>query len=86
VQHGLKGLEKSGTGNAQFLSVQLRKPMQQGLAVQRKFHKHFALVPIRMSALQSALINETIYKFHRTVMAKAELLGECGNSGTSALG
>jgi hypothetical protein len=45
------------------------------LAVQRKFHEHFALISIRVSALQSALINEMIYKFHRTLMAKAELLG-----------
>jgi hypothetical protein len=60
--------------------------MQQGLAVRRKFHEYFAMILVPVSALQSALNNETIYKFHRAVMAKAELLGECGNSGTSALG
>ena len=52
----------------------------------RKFHKHFAMILIPVSTLQGALFNETIYKFHSAVMAQAELLRECGNSGTSALG
>jgi hypothetical protein len=40
--------------------------MQQGLAVRRKFHEYFAMILNPVSALQGALINETIYEFHRT--------------------
>jgi hypothetical protein len=60
--------------------------MQQGFAVRRELHQHFTMILISVSALQRALVNETIYKFYGAVMAKAELLGKCGNSGTIALG
>jgi hypothetical protein len=60
--------------------------MQQSLAVRCKFHKHLATILVALPALQGALVNETIHKFHGTVMAKAELLGECRNSRTSAPG
>jgi hypothetical protein len=66
--------------------VQDRKPVQYGVAARRKFHEHFAAILIPVPAPQRALVNETIYKFHRTVMPKAELPGECGNSRTSAFG
>jgi len=48
--------------------------MQQGFAVRRKLHEHFAMIVLPMSALQGALIDETIYKFYSAVMAQAELL------------
>jgi hypothetical protein len=60
--------------------------MQQGFAVRRKLHEHFTMILISVSALQRALVNETIYQFDGTVMAKAELLRKCGNCGTIALG
>jgi hypothetical protein len=60
--------------------------MQQSLALRREFYKHFAMILISVPTPQSTLVNETIDKFHRTVMAKTELLGECGNRGASALG
>lgn len=67
----------------QFPPVQDRKPIQQGLAVRRELHEHFAMVLIPVSAPQGALVNEAIYKFHRTVMANTELPGDCGDSGAS---
>ena len=60
--------------------------MQQGFAVRRRLHEHFAMIVLSMPALQGVLVDETIYKFYSAVMAQAELLRESGNSGTSALG
>ena len=57
--------------------------MQQCLAVRRKFYEHFAMILIPVPASHGAPVNDTIYKFHGAVMAKAELMGERGYSGTS---
>jgi hypothetical protein len=60
--------------------------MQQSFAVWRKFHEHLAVILISEPTSQGALVNETIYKLHSTVMAKAELPGERSYSRTSAPG
>lgn len=60
--------------------------MQDCPATRRNDHEHFATILFAMQPLQSAAFNETIYKFRRTVMAKAELPGECGDGRTSARG
>lgn len=57
--------------------------MKQSLTAGRKFHKHLATIRTPVPAPQSTLVHKTIYKFHRTVMAKAELLRERSNSGMS---
>lgn len=44
------------------------------------------MIVIPVSALQGALVNEAIYKFHGTMMAKAELPRKCSNSRMIALG
>ena len=60
--------------------------MQQGFTTRRKLHEHFAMIVISVPATQSALVNETVYELHGAVMAKAELLGKCGNRWTSPPG
>jgi hypothetical protein len=54
--------------------------------VWREFYEHFAMILIPVSTPQGVVVNETTDKFHRTMMAKAELLRECRNSRTSSLG
>jgi hypothetical protein len=48
--------------------------MQQGFAVRLKSYKHFAVILFLVSTPQGIMVNETIYRFHPTVMAKTKLL------------
>jgi hypothetical protein len=86
IHHRPEGLGKSRTRHAQFLPVQNRKPMQQVLAVRREFYQDLAMIIISVPAPQCTALNQTIDKFHRTVMAKAELARERSNRGADALG
>jgi hypothetical protein len=59
--------------------------MKQRFTIRREFHHHFTMILIPMAAPHGSLLHETIHKFHRGVMTKAELLSESGYCGTIVL-
>jgi hypothetical protein len=58
--------------------------VQQSFTMRREFDQNLSLILIAVPAAHRASFNQAIYQFDGAVVAKAKLLGEHGDGGTSA--